>query len=133
MADSNITTAKVADDAITAAKMPRGFLARRQGGTTGAASWMSTGTSNTDLSATDLLVQVGSTVSVTGSDFNCTFPVAYSQIPIVFCSLGSASGFNGSARVISVTATAATFRFLATDWTTKGGGETINWLAVGLP
>ena len=127
--DSNVTTAKIADDAVTAAKMLNGLVKQRQGGTTGDASWDTQGTSNTDTSAKNVFIQVGSNVANGGSDKVVTFPEAFNQVPIVIATTSSADSRNVFTSVIATTTTTFTVRQLDDTGTT--GSEDFNWIAIG--
>lgn len=118
----------IADGAVTAAKMVNGMVKNRQGGTTGDASWLTNGTSNTDTSAKNAFFQAGSLASsaTSGADVTVTFPVAYNQAPLVFLTVGSSTGSNQYATANSITTTG--FKFRQVTGTTT---ETVMWLAIG--
>lgn len=118
------------DDAVTAAKMLYGMVRQRQGGATGDASWDTEGTSSTDTSAKNVFIQVGSIVGTAGADKTVTFPVAYNQVPLVFATSSSASGFN-TGRPIIVTKTTTNFVFRNLDETNTIRAENISWIAIG--
>jgi hypothetical protein len=125
----DIGTADIASAAITAAKMQYGLIRNRQGGTTGDGSWATTGSSNTDTSATGVFIQSGS-VALTGDgvDFTITFPVAYNQIPVVFASSNTTSSTNSYCAINTVTTTSFKIRHLTGG---SGATETGVWLAIG--
>lgn len=125
--DAGITAAKLGADAVTDAKLIYGKVRSRQGGS--ATNWSTTGTTTYDYSATDVFVQVGAR-AITTDNFVITFPTAFNQVPIVLCSLASASGTNSYVMCTDRTSTTATFRVLGSDGTVKTS-ETINWMAIG--
>ena len=127
--DANVTTAKINNDAVTSAKMLHGMIRGRQGGATGDASWGSTGTSNTDTSAKDVFVQVGS-VAVTANPTTVTFPNAFSQTPVVFVSTASANSHQSYAICTTKNTTTADFR-VVNDAGTAVFTEAVNWIAIG--
>lgn len=129
LADNGVTTAKHADDSVTAAKMQYGMVRNRQGGTAGTGSWFTRGTTNTDTSATGVFIQCGS-VAVTAVDMSVTFPVPFSQVPVVVATVSSASGNNTFAIVNGATAT----NFLVRTISDGGAGvatEGVTWIAIG--
>ena len=129
IAASGVATANIADDAVTAAKMLNGLVKHRQGGATGDASWDTQGTSNTDTSAKNVFIQVGSNVASGGVDKVVTFPVAFNQVPIVIATTSSATSRNVFTSVIATTTTTFTVRQLDDTGTT--GSEDFNWVAIG--
>lgn len=114
---------------VNRGQLTSGLISNRQGGTSGDGSWLSPGTSNTDTSSKQTIVQAGSILS-TAADFSVTFPNSFSQIPIVICQVASASSYNGTVRAVTVNQNGFTGRFMDTSWTIRAG-ETINWIAVG--
>jgi fibronectin-binding autotransporter adhesin len=126
---NTIPTAAVQNDAITAAKMLYGMVRQRQGGTTGNASWLTGGTSNTDVSATDVFIQVGST-GVVNSTLAITFPVAYNFAPIVMITTNTTTTVNAWPTARSVTTTGFTLA-LASASGTGATTESASWIAIG--
>lgn len=123
-----LTTAMVADDAITDAKLIYGKLRRRQGGS--ATNWGTTGTTNYEYSGTDVFVQGGSIALTNGAGITVTFPTAFAQVPIVVASVSSANAANGFVVVKTITASS----FLIYHIGTSGSAtttETANWIAIG--
>ncbi len=124
------TTKKITINSIDvlASMLSHGYIYRRQGGSS--TNWNTTGTTTYDTSALEVIVQVGSSVSA-ASDKTVTFPVAFTQPPLIFVTLASAAGFNGTARAINSSTTGFDFRFLDTGWVARAG-ETISWMAIGI-
>lgn len=129
IADLAVTTAKLADDSVTAAKLQYGFLRNRQGGTSGAGSYQTAGTTNTDTSATNVFYQAGSAVTSAG-EVVITFPTIFTQIPLVFATVNSAAAANCFVRVTAQTTANATLTII-TDGGALGSAEVVNWLAIG--
>lgn len=105
-----------------------GILTNRQGGTTGAATWQTQGTSNSSLTGTVVIMQAGCVVSSSGGGTTITFPSAFNQIPLIFCTVSS--GSNGFwAQHEQETAT----NFVMTCWSATGTlvAKNVNWLAIG--
>lgn len=115
-------------DAIKNSKLFYGMIRNRQGGTTGDASWLTTGTSNTATDAKDTYIQCGSIVGSAGADVTVTFPSAYSQVPIV---LGSnlVTTSNSTFVVVSVSTTTFVFRMIDTGGTQRA--DNAGWIAIG--
>lgn len=114
---------------VKSAQMLNGMVKGRQGGTSGDASWLDEGTSNTDTSAKDVFIQVGSRVEQAGTDTVVTFPVPYTELPIVVACTSSASGFNTFCIVVGTTLTGFSFRVL--DPGSAHRAERISWIAIG--
>lgn len=125
--DAGITAAKIGADAVTDAKLIYGKLRSRQGGS--ATNWSTSGTTTYDYSATDVYCQAG-VIAVTSDNFVVTFPTAFNQVPIVLCSMRTATGANCYVICTAQTATTATFRVMGSDATVKTS-ETIAWMAIG--
>jgi hypothetical protein len=127
--DANVTTTELADANVTDAKLIYGKLRRRQGGN--ASDWSVPGTTNFDTSATNTFIQSGSATvaGTTGSETTITFPVAFTQTPVVIVSTGPPQGANVNFAVNTPTTTNFKSRILFT-----GGGsqsEVCNWIAIG--
>lgn len=102
---------------------------RRQGGTTGDDTWYTGGTSNTDISGKNIVMQVGSfEFDGTGTDV-ITFPVAYAQVPIVVATSTTGATTNTFARISAITTT--TFSFQCITDAGSADAERICWIAVG--
>ena len=106
------------------------MVKQRQGGTTGDNSWYSQGTSNTDTSAKDVFIQVGSVVSTSGANKIITFATAYNQTPIVVASTTSASTTNAWPVITDITTTTFTFR-MQNDAGSSSNTEIACWIAIG--
>lgn len=108
----------------------RGLVAQRQGGNSGVATWQSSGTTNTDTSASNVLVQMGRGTSSAGGGVTITFPTAYSQPPLVFVQIEGGGGSNYAA--VDTTPTTSGFNFAV--WTLAGAlaVKEVAWLAIGL-
>lgn len=129
-AGAAIDGSKLADDSITAAKLATGQVYRRQGGD--ASDWSVAGTTTYDVSATDVKIQAGSVVA-TSADFTITFPVAYTNKPLVFLSTNSASSVNAFPRYKISTITNTTVAVtLITDAGAVSTTESVAWLAMGV-
>jgi hypothetical protein len=102
-------------------------IERRQGGTTGDNSWATPGTSNTDTTGKDLSLQTGVINSSNAGAVSVTFPVAYSEVPIVFLTSLAAIGI---ANVESVSATGFTFSNYSTA-NVRNNNVATSWLAIG--
>jgi hypothetical protein len=129
--DAGITTAKLADDAVTAAKMLYGLVRGRQGSTTGDNAWTTAGANNTDTSAKNTFIQVGSSTSSNAGAVTVTFPNAFTVAPLVYLAVLQVGG---TAIPNLDTAAPTTTDFKFSVW--SGGGARINgvvtyWLAIG--
>lgn len=104
-------------------------LVARQGGTTGAASWQTVGTSNTDLNGTSPFMQVGATATSAsaGVDTTVTFPYAYNQLPLVWLTVNTANGSNMYVSANSISTTIFKQRMLV-----GSSAETLAWMSVGI-
>lgn len=126
-----IITSKLANDAVTAEKMIYGHVARRQGGS--ATNWATNGTTDYDVSGDDVLVQAGTKRSSSGGDVTVTFPVAYSQPPIV---LFGQTLVNGSSfpRISGAGISTTGFAFsMVLANTAARSIDDCHWLAIGKP
>lgn len=104
-------------------------ISNRQGGTSGSASWATSGTTNSSLAGVNVLVQVG-TIAVTANPTVVTFPVAFSQVPHVQLTEASASSSNAFCLITAVSATSVSIRVI-NDAGAVVTTETVNWLAIG--
>jgi len=136
IADANVTTAKIATDAVddTIVGNRVAKLYRRQGGS--ATDWSSAGT--TTQTPGMIVEQVGvinkSFTSATLVSQTVTFPVAFSQTPLVTFSLGPTQGFYGGGNISyahyeSVSTTGFTVKISFTAANT--GNLDITWRAIG--
>lgn len=141
IADANVTTAKIADGNVTLAKHANDSvddtkigervpgLHRRQGGN--GSDWSIAGT--TDLTPSHVRMQAGVNNAVfaaqTGRVVEVTFPVAFSNKPIVLLTIGDDTVTGWSIFVESVFATSF-FYFIASP-SSFTGTVRVNWLAIG--
>ena len=129
LASQAVTTAALASQAVTAAKMVNGMVQSRQGGTTGAGSWATGGTSNTTTSSTNCFIQAGS-ISISGTagtDTTITFPTAFTQAPIIVAMQTTIATANVAVNASSITSTNFKLRVLSNS----GAGDTYSWIAIG--
>lgn len=126
--DANVTTAKIAADAITAEKMANGMVKNRQGGTTGDGSWNTVGTNNVDTSTKAVKIQCG-TNTTGGTTVTITFPEAFTQAPIVIVTAIQAS----LGAWVQLDAPATTTQVTISGWTATGSLAALNfsWIAIG--
>lgn len=106
--DANVTTAKIADDAVDYTKAGTGVaqLNKRQGGS--ATNWSTAGTTGYDTGA--VKEQVGTAqCGVSVSSNVVTFPVAFSQPPVVVLNVRDSSGGASFAQLLSVSTTGFTY------------------------
>lgn len=125
----DLGTSSLKDDAVTAAKMQYGTFRARQGGTSGDASWYSSGTTNTDTSAKAVFIQGGRIATSAAGDTTITFPNAYTYAPLVIATTSSAGGANSFAIVVGTTTTTATVRTINDSGSRVA--ENLNWVAYG--
>lgn len=130
-----ITGVKVANSTVEDRSLINGKIYRRRGGN--ATNWQTTGTTNYDVSATNTRIQVG---AVTSSDNTTngnngsfstsaqtvTFPVAYTNPPLVMV---SPQGDHAFATVTGTTTTAFTWR--GRSPANINANVSISWIAVG--
>lgn len=108
-----------------------GLVTQRQGGTTGAASWQTSGTSNTSLTSTVVFIQVG-VGNIAGAETTVTFPVAFNQVPIIIGAPNTATSQNSFFRARSVTATGFIAILIVSGTTaTPTTNENFAWEAIG--
>lgn len=131
-----IATSKIAaDGGLTRASLQYGLVRQRQGGTTGDATYWTSGTSNTDTSGKALFMQAGSIGTSSGGDTTITFPTAFSFVPLILVSVNGGNAGTGGvtqncfAEVVSKTTTTAVIR----TFNTSGGqsDQNVAWLAIG--
>lgn len=109
---------------LTAAIMKFGMMYRRQGGS--ATDWSAAGTTNFDVSALDLKIQGGTmTVAGTNTDNIITFPVAFTQTPIIICTPYGSSGVYPTWYIVTQSATGFNFRAGANV-------QGASWVAMGI-
>lgn len=135
IADNAITTAKIAalqvtaakialdtiDDTLVGNKVPA-LIARRGGSAT---VWSTTGTTN--YTPTTVRMQCGACASSGGGTVTVTFPVAFSQPPVVVATVQA--GFERTLVIDTITAT--TVSFVVRDAAGAGQIASIMWLATG--
>lgn len=117
----------MAKQKINTAQLLDGKIYRRQGGSSTA--WNTRGTTNYDVSASSVKVQVGS-ILVTSVDMVVTFPVAFSQVPLVFATTNGA----GSANTYAIVNGSSTSGFNIRTINDAGSGitsEGVAWMAIG--
>jgi hypothetical protein len=126
-----IATAKLATDAgITRGMLQNGLIRYRQGSTTGDNSWQTPGGNNTDVSTKTTFIQAGSSVGTGSGDFAITFPVAFTQVPLIVATVTSASGANAVVQITIVTTTTFTCR-VHRNADNVDVAENFNWIAIG--
>lgn len=128
---SAIITSKIADDAVTAAKLQNGIIYRRQGGNS--TDPTVSGTSNYDLSGTDMLIQMGFVDVNSVSGVDVTFPVAFSEKPLVFVTAATALLNNAWVRYKQNLTTTTQIKEI-TFFNSAGSAVTTEkaaWLAIG--
>jgi len=127
--DDVIITRHIGADQVTAEKLARGVVYRRQGGN--ATNWAQHGTTNYDVSAADILIQCGSSVGSVSADTTVTFPVAFSATPIVTfgTELITDSSFPriGSGTPLSTTG----FAFSMVKTNSARAADRLYWTAIG--
>lgn len=126
LADDAATTAKIANDAVTDAKLVYGKVRSRQGGS--ATDWTSQGTTTYDYSGTNTFIQVGTIRGNTSlADKAVTFPTAFSQKPLVFITIITANSANSNRPAVNgITTTGFNIR-TGED----SSNEDIAWMAIG--
>lgn len=131
IADVNVTTAKIANDAVDDTKagnrVPQFY--RRQGGS--ASDWSIAGT--TDYTPGAVRMQAGVSNAVfsaqTGRVVSVTFPVAFSDKPIIMLTIGDDAVAGWSIFVESVAASNFSYFIAAPSAIT--GTMRVHWLAIG--
>lgn len=126
-----ISGSKLANAAVTASKMVNGQIYRRQGGS--ATEWTTQGTTNYDVSSTDVKIQAGS-INVDANPKTVTFPVAFTYKPLIFLTVSSATSSNVFVRYkISGSSNTQIADIVTLD---AAGSvvttESVNWLAIGV-
>lgn len=107
----------------------RTLVKARQGGASGDATWLTPGTTYTDVGNKSVFVQVGSVTMSTGAggDAVVTFPTPYTFAPLVFAMPQTAVSVNQIAGINTVTTTGFNMRTTSAG----GAGETGAWIAIG--
>ena len=106
-----------------------GLVRSRKGGS--ASSWATSGTTDYDVSASNVFMQVGA-LSISANPTIVTFPTAFTQTPWVIGVPASASSYNTFAvQTAGASTTQAAFR-IVDDGGVARTGETVNWLAIGV-
>lgn len=124
LAGKGTGTVVVPDDAITAAKLANGLVYKRQGGS--ATHWYTAGTTNYDVDAENVKIQVGSfDAPGSNANHNVVFPEAFTYTPIVVATPQGASGLYPDWYVVANTNTGFTFR----EGSNVG---TFQWIAIGV-
>lgn len=113
---------------IGASGLVHGRVRRRQGGTSGSNDWSSPGTTDSDMSGTDIFEQVGAATSSAGGIVTVTFPVAYEQVPLVVGTILDNTTF-GTFQVQTISKTG--FVFSIFDANGSRFAATAMWRAVG--
>lgn len=113
---------------IPDSKLLHGKVARRQGGS--ATDWSANGTTTYDTSAVNVIMQVGVIRTSTSADLPVTFPVAFSQPPVVVfgTKLVATSSFPRISAA-GVSATGFSVSLVKTD--NARAADDLNWIAVG--
>jgi hypothetical protein len=114
----------IVDDAKAGNRVPQFY--RRQGGS--ATDWSSPGT--TTRTPTAVRMQAGAIQSTAGNTVVVTFPVAFSQVPLVFAT-ATDSLTNNAIGVTANNATASQVVLGALDADGAFVADIINWLAIG--
>jgi hypothetical protein len=127
--DSKMNGSYITNSTVKSAQMLYGMVRARQGGTTGDASWATVGTSNTDTSAKDVFIQVGSR-AITATPTTITFPNAFTQVPIVFATTYLPTSVNAFTEITAVTTTTFSMRMF-TDTGVAATTEFAFWMAIG--
>jgi hypothetical protein len=131
----------IADEGVTAAMAGAGVpvLTNRQGGS--ATNWATAGTTNYSTSAINILMQSGVVSGTVDSGAsieilpNITFPVAFSQPPVVVATISSE--FTSVSFVVNqintVTSSLVQFIIATSDGANVGSDTdfTVNWIAIG--
>lgn len=115
----------MAKQKINSAQMTNGLIKYRQGGTSGDASWLTNGTTNTDVSAKNTFIQVGS-AAATALSTNVTFPVAFNQVPIIMGSISGGAAAYSQWYIVSQSTTG--FSFVCS---TYANVSSFSWMAIG--
>lgn len=98
----------------------------RQGGS--ATVWGSDGTTTYRVNGSDVLIQAGSGITNGSGTLTITYPVAYSQVPLIFLSVeGSGTMVGATSRGASSTAVATTL-----DDGSAAASAVVNWLTMGV-
>jgi hypothetical protein len=128
LAANSVTTTQITDDNVTDAKLVNGKVYRRQGGS--ASDWDTVGTTTYDTSGTDIKIQSG-TIFNNAAPKTITFPVAFTNKPLVIVSVSSIN--TTSCFAIVGTITASSFTCYVYDNTgSPNGDQNVNWVAIGI-
>lgn len=134
--DRSISGSSIALSTVQAASLLNGKVYRRRGGS--ATSWQTPGSTNYDVSASEIIIQTGAvtstdnTTSSNNGSFSTsaqtlTFPVAYSQPPMV---LVSPQGDHAFATVTSTSN--ASFGWRGRSSANVNANVSITWIAIGV-
>lgn len=126
-----VTTTKILDLAVTKAKLADVYLEliARQGGS--ATAWNTAGTTNYTLTApTSVVTQVGAITTAAGGTATITFPVAFSQIPLVYLTI--IYGYPNLGAIANVEVISATQAQIRTQSNAGANiSAQVSWLAIG--
>jgi hypothetical protein len=127
LTNKTIDASQLINATVTAAKMQNGMIYRRQGGDV--SNWSTVGTTGYDVSASAVRTQVGSAQGSSSTDTTVTFPVAYTQVPLMFGTCQTSASGTAYVSFVSVSATGFTAR---TFNGTARLAEVFSWQAVGV-
>jgi hypothetical protein len=113
---------------LTAAQMKYGMVYGRQGGD--ANNWYTSGTTNYDVSATDVKIQVG-TAAMSSDPVVVTFPNAFMNPPVVVGMQTSVGANNCFIRSTSITATTVNLTAVSDAGVAITSGISACWIAIG--
>jgi len=125
--NDSVVTANITADAITDAKLIYGKIRARQGGSS--TNWGTGGTNTYDYSGTNVFVQCG-VKAITADPTTITFPVAFSQPPIVIGSQFGVVSSSSFIRVNSTTTTTASITMIDSTGVADTS-ESVAWIAIG--
>lgn len=128
LAANSVTTPQITAANVTDAKLVNGKIFKRQGGS--ATDWNTVGTTTFDTSVSNTTIQCG-TVFNNGSPFTITFPVAFTNKPLIVASVSSVNATSCFAVVLTVTNTNFTCQVYDNAGNTNNA-QNINWVAVGI-
>ena len=119
----------MAQQKINSGQLKDGRVSNRQGGSS--SNWATNGTSNYATGDVETIVQVGVIRTLSGADIGVTFPVAFSQPPVI--AFGAAL-VNGSSfmRMRSDSVSATGFAVSAVTASGSRAIDDCHWIAVGL-
>lgn len=113
---------------LTPAQLLYGIVRSRQGGTSGDNDWSQPGTTNTDTSAKQSFIQVGTATTSSSARITITFPTAFNQVPVVFAmGLSQTTFYTPIAETVSTT----TFTLDAFNTSNARVAASVMWIAIG--